>query len=198
MGEKPPPRLNHILAPVGGKSYLLMGQVDPFEVEAEREKVAATMWVFDHAAEEWEERMINKEEKPPGMRTGGFIAHDKYIYAFGGREDAGNGRYNKLHKFDTEQLRWIALPPNANPAVDVPMPKAGCEPVVIDGKFCLFGGYGTPADPYRESENFVLDGDYNDRGHTNEFHLYNLNTGVLFGQMFLLVVTFPKACGKPD
>ena len=96
--------------------------------------------VFDHETKQWEHRKINVDHKPPGMRSGG---HGKVIYSFGGREDTGLGRYNTLHKLDTEELRWIAFPPNIHSYAEAPMPKSGCEPVIIEDKLCLFGGFGT-------------------------------------------------------
>ena len=175
--EEPSARFNHILAAVGGKSYLLGGETDPFRQQTERDRVASVLSVFDHGARQWEADpyVIGLEEKPPGIRSGGFVAGGKFIYSFGGRADTGFGRYNTLHKFDTEEMRWIAFPPNVNSA-EAPIPKGGCEPVIIDNKLCLFGGFGTrTADQPQPGSSFDFDEGVYDRGNTNEFHVYNLN-----------------------
>jgi hypothetical protein len=177
MGEsegEPSARFNHILAPVGGKSYLLGGETDPFREEAERNRVAGLLSVFDHEAKQWEhDRYINGDEKPPGVRSGGFISGERFIYSFGGRADTGFERYNTLHKFNTEKMEWIAFPPNVV-TTETPIPKAGCEPVIIDDKLCLFGGYGTPTGPPQPDSSFTFDEGVYDKGNTNEFHVYNL------------------------
>ena len=179
--EEPSPRFNHILSPVGGRSFLLAGQTDPFESEEERDRVVSILSVFDHETKQWEHRKINVDNKPPGMRSGGYVTHGKVIYSFGGREDTGLGRYNTLHKFDTEELRWIAFPPNIHSYAEAPMPKSGCEPVIIEDKLCLFGGFGThtATGPLQPGSRFETDEGVYDRGNTNEFHLYNLRDGLL-------------------
>ena len=62
MGEsegEPSARFNHILAPVGGKSYLLGGETDPFREEAERNRVAGLLSVFDLTEDRWPLRTTN-------------------------------------------------------------------------------------------------------------------------------------------
>ena len=175
--EEPSPRFNHILVPIKGKSFLLAGETDRFGEEAVRDRAASLLSVFDHDAKEWEHRAIYVDNKPRGVRSGGFVAQGKFIYSFGGRDDTGFGRFNTLHKFDTEELRWIAFPPSIV-STETPIPKAGCEPVIIDNKLCVFGGYGTPTDPrIQPGSDFHHDEGVHDRGNTNEFHVYNLKNG---------------------
>lgn len=172
---EPSARFNHILAPVGKKSFLLMGQTDE---EVEQNEVASSLNVFNHETRKWENYSIDEKDRPPGMSSGGHVSHENFIYAFGGREDGGTRRYNTLHKFDTVNLKWIVFPPTVNSSAEIPMPKAGCEPVVINDQFCLFGGYGTPAvRPVQPNSSFHLNEPVYDRGFTNEFHFYNLRNG---------------------
>ena len=175
MGE-PSPSFDHILAAVGTKSYLWGGHTKNFDDPKTREEVASVLSVFDHEMKQWERRTIITDQKPPGMRPGGFVAQDNFIYSFGGRHDTTKERYNILHKFDTAQLRWIAFPPCINLPEEAPLPKAGCEPVIIDGKLCLFGGCGVCSHEghVQRGSTFHVDREYKEKGHTNEFHLYNL------------------------
>ena len=79
---EPSARFNHILAPVGGKSYLLGGETDNFKEVYERNRIAGVLRIFDHSAKQWEaDHDISKSgnEKPLGVRTGGFVSGEKVI-----------------------------------------------------------------------------------------------------------------------
>ena len=179
--QEPSPRYNHILASVGNRSYLLGGQTETFGEEDERKQIASVVHVFDHTTREWvTQGDIAGHARPPNLRSGGFVSHNSDIYSFGGRDDTSDKRYNYLHKFDTNSLRWSVLP-NFNQPPKAPMPKAGCELFLIDGKVCAFGGYGTPLDPEEKqphSEYHREEGLY-EIGHTNEFHSYSLQKGTV-------------------
>lgn len=181
LSQEPSPRYNHILGSVGNRSYVLVGQTEKFDEENEREQLANVVHAFDHTTREWvPPGEIAGHSRPPSLRSGGFVSYNSDIYSFGGRNDTNGNRHNSLHKFDTNSLSWTVLPSFNPQPPEAPMPKSGCELVVIDGKLCVFGGYGTPTSqvdslqPY--SEYHREEGLY-DKGHTNEFHFYSLQKG---------------------
>ena len=183
MCDEPSPRYNHILVSIDQNSFLWGGQTKDFDSEEERKKLGSVVNVFDHKTRRWCQKGVDKsvadDNSPPGLRSGGFVAWGSDIFSFGGRDSVGGQRFNSLHQLDTTTLRWRRLPCFSEKC-DMPMPKSGCEVVVMDDKLCLFGGYGTPADPpgtLQPKSKFDREEGLYRKGHTNEFHFYSLRRG---------------------
>lgn len=177
MCDEPSPRFGHILASVGPKSFLWAGQGDDFANKEERKQFASVVYVFDHATKKWCQHGLNNSiaDFPPGLKAGGFAVSGNEVFSFGERDDAGAHQHKSLHidLLDTIWLEWHIVPIiNASQG---PMPKSGCEIVVTDRKLCLFGGYGTPGETLQPDSKYDRDEeDAYSKGHTNEFHFYDL------------------------
>ena len=187
MYEEPSPRYNHICTAVGLRSVLWGGQINDFDNEQTRKRLASVVDEFHHSTRTWcQQRLCRDAERPPGLRCGGFVTLGQNIYAFGGHDDSIGRKYNSLHELKTDSLEWCKLPAR-NPRSHLPMPKGGCEMATFGNKVLgLFGGYGKPIDLpgacLQPESQFDPDNDVYKRGYTNEFHLYDLNRGIIIMQ----------------
>ena len=141
----------------------------PFEIEA-----------FDTFSETWTKKMLTGVP-PPGLCDGGFAVVAETLYYFGGSDD--HSAYSSLHSLNTETLEWRKLQ-SKNPA-DQPMPKFNHGIVTYHDEtvgvtsIAVLAGYGNPVTPIQPGSTFIQSTNYTDeRGWTNELHLFNLTNGM--------------------
>ena len=174
---EPSPRCFQYAAPVGGRCFLWGGRVPDFSASGRR-KLASTVEIFDPYLETWKQQSTSGV-LPLGLYDGACasLLNLDLLYSFGGFD--GASCYNSFHTLDPTKLEWNEL--QVLNQADGPMRKRGCKMVVYNqDQLALFGGYGFPMGPTRPGVVFTEDTSFTDRrGWSNEFHLFNVNEGII-------------------
>ena len=172
---EPSPRFGHYAAPVGGRCLLWGGHVPDFSASG-RKKLASTVEIFDPYLEVWEQQATSGVS-PPGLVGGVCASLSDQLCSFGGGLD-GASYYNSLHMLDPTSLEWKEL--RVLNQAGGPMRKMGCGMVSCNGdRLALFGGYGFPTGPTQPGATFTKNTSITDeRGWTNELHIFNINEGM--------------------
>ena len=147
-------------------------------VTSSQQTLASEIGIFDFFSEMWKTRTATGAP-PPGLYGGACTVVSETLYHFGGAD--GHSWYSALHSLDTLLLDWRELHDHAQNPADKPIPKRGCGLVAYRDKaaLALFGGYGVQHGPTQPGARFVLNtNDISGSGWTNEFHLFNLTTGM--------------------
>ena len=169
---EPLPRYWHNSCRVGGKVVVQGGRTKDFS-EKSRQHLSSVVEIFDPYSELWEQRQVTGDTPSPGTYGAASASLHDDLFSFGGGDR--RGRFNTVHKLDTEKLCWSEVfPQNADGA---PMPKTGCGMIAFGNSLGVFGGFGVPRGP-TELQSFIKDTRSTDgRGWTNKFHIYNLSEG---------------------
>ena len=158
-----------------------------------KEKTATSLSIveiFDPFLEVWEQPQHTNGELPPGLYGAGCtsvcnnISGQRKFYMYGGFDDESWS--SQLHCLDIATFHWDEVKIWSLPAHgrSLPMPKAGCGLATLCGtRLACFGGYGVPQGKSQQGSEFIPDSGYsNERGWTNEFHLFECN-GRIVGQI---------------
>ena len=158
-------RSNHIMQPLRRKVWLYGGFFDKkTHPHVTFDKLASKIQTFDPYTELWKSKQVGGEIPPAGVGGAASAVLNNDLYTFGGKTVDGC-LTNDLHRLDTETLYWHKLSPQ-NPHKG-PMPKTGCGMIAFGNSLGVFGGCTTP-----DSKLYAME------GRTNEFHLFDLNTGI--------------------
>ena len=169
---EPLPRLYHISGRVESLIVVQGGRTKDFSEES-RQHLSSVVEIFDPYSESWEQRQVEGNAPSPGTYNAASAPPHDNLFLFGG----GNGRdlfFNTVHRLDTKTWCWSQVSPqNADGA---PMPKYGSGMIAFINSLVVFGGYGLPQGPTKP-QSFIQGTNYDGRGWTNEFHIYNLSEG---------------------
>ena len=170
-------RVYHIMQCVGGKAYLYGGLFDKkLPQKLTLEQLASTVQIFDPATEEWTSMPIGGESSAIAVLQVASTTLGGDLYTFGGA-DMFDCVTNYLHRLDTS-LCWYKLTP-LNPE-EGPIPKVGSGMVAYRHYLAVFGGFGVQIDksPSSQSSCIPATGGEYANVRTNEFHLFDLHTGI--------------------
>eukprot|EP00960_Hanusia_phi_P057651 763623-Hanusia_phi.AAC.1 len=103
-GDSPPPRVAHAQAAIGSKIYIFGGRQGIGMDEAP----LADMYEFDVVTNRWSRVEPQGGSPPPARSFHRMVAVGKDLFVFGGCGTAG--RMSDLHRFDTEERKWEAMP----------------------------------------------------------------------------------------
>ena len=172
---QPAPRFYQTAAQIGHKTFLWGGRTQDLTARG-RQMLASSIETFDSFYEKWEQKGTTGLA-PPGLYDGACTAVSESLFHFGGYD--GHSYHNSLHYLNSVTLEWIHSQTPGN----LPMPKSGCgmvtyhEETVGVTSLALLGGFGKPMSPIQPGSRFVKCLS-DERGWTNELHLFNLTDGM--------------------
>ena len=175
---QPAPRFYHCAAQVGEKSYLWGGRSQDFST-SDRKTLQSEIEIFDSFHETWSKKNVSGVAHPGLIINGACTVVSETLYHYGGYD--GHSWHNTLHNLDTVPLDWRALHSHTQNPADQPMPKSACGLVSYAdaASLVLFAGYGIPHGPTQPETRFLQNTNFTDeRGCTNELHLFNLTNGM--------------------
>lgn len=172
-------RVYHIMQCVRGKAYLYGGLFDkklPHKLTLEQ--LALTVQIFDPVTEEWTSESVGGESLAIAIIQVASTTLDDDLYTFGGA-DLFDCVTNEVHRLDTKSLCWYKLTPQ-NPE-EGPIPKVGSGMVTFRHHLAVFGGFGVKMDnsPSLYASYIPTTGGDYANVRTNEFHLFDLQTGII-------------------
>ena len=171
---EPLPRIWHISCRVGSKVVVQGGRTRNFS-EKSQLQLSSVVEIFDPYSELWEERQVTGDTPLPGIYGVASASLHDDLFSFGG--EYGRQHSNTVHRLDTEKLCWSQV--SSQNADGAPMPKAACGMIAFGNNLGVFGGYGEPQGPV-EPQSFIKNTRFNDdRGWTNEFHIYSISEGIV-------------------
>ena len=180
---KPPACVGAFTTTANGLHYVWRGAAGPAAGEA------TTIGIFNPANEEWTLKPTTGTP-PPGRCDGGCTSIGTNIYFFGGLKVSSH--FNDLHMINSETFQWSKVHPRSGQPSQ-PIRKSGCGLVTVnETTLCCFGGYG----PSQPGPTFFRDiSDTKGCGWTNEFHLFNIQTGTMINTLCWCMYSELKACG---
>lgn len=172
---EPLPRYTHVSQSVGNKVLVQGGRTKDFS-EKGKELLSSVVEIFNPYSDIWEQKEVKGEAPPPGTLGSASASANNELFTFGGFD--GRNRFNMVHKLDTKTWQWNQL--SSQNAEGAPMPKAVCGTVLFRDNLAVFGGYGQSCGPTVPGSFMKTAKDSPIRtGWTNEFHVYNLNKGLI-------------------
>ena len=174
---EPKPRWGLYAADVGGTVFMCGGRVFNLADASIRDELLSSVNVFDSLLESWEKHTT---EGTPflGLYRGACTSALDNIYVYGGND--GSNLHGSLHILEISTKRWSLLSGESSIG-RAPMIKVGCELVCcLDDSLSLFGGYCRNYDnSIQGGSSFIANHNFEDeRGWSNEFHLYSLRKGI--------------------
>ena len=176
---QPAPRFLQAAAQIGHKTVLWGGHTQDFTTSAQQ-KLAFTIEEFDSFYENWESKHT-AGVPPPGLYAGACTTVSESLYYFGGYD--GYSYHNSLHCLNSVTLEWTEI--HSHTPDSQPMLKSDCGMVTYHDKavgvtcLAVFAGFGKPITPSQPGAAFIRSPAFSDeRGYTNEFHLFNLTNGM--------------------
>ena len=139
-----------------------------------QDQLKSTVNVFDPYLETWQEQRTTGVP-PRGLASGAAVAHSTSLYSFAGHD--GKSWHNSLHVLDTDMLIWTDV--KVSNTTHSPTPKTKCGMVFFGTHhLATIGGYGVPTQPIQTGSSFHKNPKFTDgRGHTNEFHVFDVTEG---------------------
>ena len=157
-------------AEAGGLHFLWGGQTEK----------TISIGVYDVQTEQWT-LTHTTGPPPPGLRAGGCVIITNNLYCFGGYD--GSSLFNDLYKLNLETRQWSKVYPKSNLS-EQPICKAGCSLAAVDKRTLVcFGGYGSEPTHVQPGSTFTRD--YQIRGWTNEFHLFDTQEGIIISHHYV-------------
>ena len=138
---------------------------------------ATTMGVYNPKNESWTLQQT-VGSIPLGMYYGSCATLGNRLYSFGGYNKSS--LFNNLNQLSLKTFQWSQIQPKNDPSsTECPIRKVGCGLVAVDDETLgCFGGYGTDPTKVLSGSTFIRDKRYtNTQGWTNEFHLFNVQSG---------------------
>lgn len=178
----PSARAGHFACVVKDQIYVISGYM---KQESKYETTSFFIEIYDPHSETWYQRRATGTP-PPGFYNGACASLNGKIYTYGGYarpSSAGAGAFSDtLSELDTKTLIWKNLTSNVDPNLS-PMKKRAAGLVRFGrDKLALIGGYGIRKEPQTDSKSSFFfnktQGD-EDYGWTNEFHTFDIRTGII-------------------
>ena len=137
-------------------------------------KEATTIGVFNIQTEQWT-LTPTTGPPPPGELGGGCAIIMNHLYCFGGWD--GFSLFNDLHKLNLKTYQWSKVH-SQSPTSDQPICKSSCGLIAVNERtLACFGGYGS--DQMYVQPGATLTRERGSEGRTNEFHLFDVQEGVI-------------------
>ena len=133
-----------------------------------REKTTS-IGVYDVQTEQWT-LTPTTGPPPPGLWGGGCTVMMKHLYCFGGYDRSS--RFNDIHKLNLETYQWSKAHTTKNSS-ELPTCKSGCGLIAVNERTLVcFGGFSSALTHVQPGSTFSC-------GLTNEFHLFNIQEGII-------------------
>ena len=145
-----------------------------------------TVGVYDPKTERWTLQPTTGPT-PSGLYSGGCVALDNHLYCFGGESlyesPSRSQTHNDLHWLNLTTFQWSTLK-GLQRVTSLPMQKVNFGFVAVNERTLgCFGGWGPRAATFQPGSQFLKDESAYGSGWTNEFHLFDVQTGMMQREM---------------